>query len=78
VEAAAVSFLRQIWMGASNKGVVQVKGVFPADVATYLQNKKRKELAELETRYDVGITLQGDPSLPPGSGNLEFIEENDH
>ena len=77
VEAAAVSFLRQIWMGVSNKGVVQVRGVLPADVATYLQNRKRKELAELETRYDVGINLQGDPSLPPGSGNLEFIKEND-
>lgn len=76
VEAASVSFLRRIWMGASNKGVTQVKGVLPVEVATYLQNKKRKELAEFESRYGVDIVLQGDPALPPGSGKLEFSEED--
>lgn len=74
-EAAALSFLRRIWVGASSKDVVQVEGLLPLEVATYLQNRKRRELAQLESRYNVAITLKADPSLPPGSGDLEFLKE---
>jgi len=76
VGSAAVSFLRQISMGVSKKGVTQVKGILPVDVATYLQNRKRRELALLESRYGIDIILRGDPSLPPGSGKLEFVRED--
>ena len=48
VGPASVSFLRQITTGVSRKGVVQVKGILPVAVATYLQNRKRRELAILE------------------------------
>jgi len=78
VESASVSFLRQIWMGISKKGVIQVKGALSLEIATYLQNKKRKELAELESRYGVDIVLKGDPSIAPGNGKLEFLRENDN
>jgi Ribonuclease G/E len=44
------------------------------EVSAYLQNRKRRELAELEDRYGVAIVLQGDPSLAPGEGKLEFIK----
>jgi len=77
VESAAVSFLRQIWMGMSGEGIAEVQGVLPLEVSSYLQNKKRKELAELEFRYGVNIVLRGDPSLPPGGGKLKFAKEND-
>ena len=73
VESAAVSLVRRIWMGVWKGGVIQVTGTLPMEVATYLQNRKRKELAELEERYGVGIVLQGDPSLPPGEGKLDFV-----
>ncbi len=76
VESASVSLLRRIWMGASRKGVTRVQGVLPFDVATYLQNKKRKELAELESRYGVEIELKGDPAFARGEGKLEFLKEN--
>jgi ribonuclease E len=76
VESAAVSFLRQIWMGMSKEGITVVQGVLPLEVSSYLQNKKRKELAELESRYGVNIVLRGDPSLPPGGGKLKFVKEN--
>ncbi len=74
VESAAVSLLRRIWMGVWKGGVTEVKGVLPTEVAAYLQNRKRRELAELEDRYGVAIVLQGDPSLAPGEGKLEFIK----
>ncbi len=78
VGSASVSFLRQISLGIAKKGVTQVKGILPVEVAGYLQNKKRRELAILEARYGVGIHLVGDPSLPPGSGKLEFVRENNN
>ena len=47
------------------------------EVTAYLQNRKRKELGELEDRYNVRIVLNGDPSLPPGGGKLDFIKNKD-
>ncbi|MBN2123055.1 MAG: Rne/Rng family ribonuclease [Deltaproteobacteria bacterium] len=72
VESAAVSALRRIWMGASKGDVTRVTGILSGDVAAYLQNKKRKDLAEIEKRYGVTIILSGDPSVAPGEGKLEF------
>ncbi len=75
VERDAVSFFRQINMGISKKNISQIKGVLSVEVATYLQNKKRKELAMLESKYGVTISLEGDPSVPPGKGELQFIKD---
>jgi ribonuclease E len=74
VESAAVSLLRRIWMGLWKGGVTEVKGVLPLDVAAYLQNRKRRELAELEDRYGVAVVLEGNPKLAPGEGKLEFMK----
>ena len=76
VESAAVSYLRRIWMGVWKGDVQQVNGNLPSEVATYLQNRKRKELGELENRYNVRIFLIGDPSLPPGGGKLDFVKNS--
>jgi ribonuclease E len=77
VEATSVSFLRQIWLGASKDNVVTVTGILPSKVANYLLNKKRSELAELEQRYGVSIEIQGDPGLSPWEGELKFIERTE-
>ena len=74
VEASAVSIMRRIWMGVSKGDIAQVNGTLPMDVATYIQNRKRKELAEIESRYGLTITLHGDPSQSPGNGKLDFIK----
>ena len=77
VEARSLAFLRRIWMGLAKEGIAQVRGILPLDVATYLQNRKRKELSQLESRYGVSIQLEGDPAVTPGAGKLEFIEVKD-
>lgn len=77
VESAAVSFLRQIWMGVWKRDVQEVKGTLPVEVASYLQNRKRRELAELENRYSVTIILDADPALPPGGGRLDFVKQGE-
>ncbi|MFC1533768.1 ribonuclease E/G [Thermodesulfobacteriota bacterium] len=75
VGAAAVSYLRRIWMGVSKGDVVRVDGTLPGEVANYIQNRKRNELADLESRYGISIIINSDDSLPPGGGKLEFIRE---
>jgi len=77
VEAASLSFLRQIWQDASKGTIDRVTGVLPSKVADYLLNKKRRELAELEKRYGVSIEIQGNPDLPPWGGGLEFVERTE-
>jgi len=77
VGAAAVSYLRRIWKGVSKGDVVRADVVLPVDVANYIQNRKRNELADLEKRYGVTINISDDYSLPPGGGKLEFIKEGD-
>ncbi len=77
VESAAVSLLRRMWMQAAKGDVIQVNGTLSMEVAGYLQNRKRKDLAELETRYGVTIVLTGDPTVSTGNGKLEFVEERE-
>ena len=73
VESRAVSLLRRIRLSATKGDVIRVNGTLPMDVAAYLLNKKRKELADVENRYGVSIILQGDPAIPPGGGKLDFV-----
>jgi ribonuclease E len=76
VEATAVYYLRQIWLGASKGNIERVVGTLPANVANYLLNKKRMELAGLEKRYEVSIEIQGSRDISPSEGALKFIEKN--
>jgi ribonuclease E len=76
VESAAVALLRRIWLGLSMGKVIRVDGVLPLNVASYLQNKKRKDLADLEDRYGITIQIQGDPTLSPDEGTLDFVKRN--
>jgi ribonuclease E len=75
--AAALSFMRRIQKGVLKGDISSVIATLPIEVADYIQNKKRHELVELETRYNISIQIKGDLSLPPGGGNLEFkTDEN--
>jgi len=74
VEAATVAFMRRVWQGIVKEKPVQVNGVLPTEVALYLQNRKRRELADLEERYGVTISLKADPALPPGEAKLDYVK----
>ena len=77
VGAAAVSYMRRIWLGAAREDVVRVDGTLPVEVANYIQNRKRNELTSLEKRYGVHIHIKSDVSLPPGGGKLEFLNKDE-
>jgi ribonuclease E len=64
-EAMALSFLRRLKIEASKAGTKQLRGVVPKAVADYVLNRKRREIADLETRLGLTVHIEGDHTLPP-------------
>jgi ribonuclease E len=75
IETLALMYLRKIWLGISKGTVATVNGVLPLEVANYLLNRKREELARLEERHKVSIYLEGQPHLQAEEGKLEFFKK---
>jgi ribonuclease E len=70
-ETEALRFLRKLRLETLKEGISIVKGVVPVDVATYLLNKKRKEIIELETRRGLTIIIEGDSTIMPRDSKIE-------
>jgi len=75
VETLALFYLRRIQTGASRKNVLRVDCRFPLDVASYLLNAKRRELADMEERHGAMIAITGDPSMRPADHEISFGKE---
>ena len=73
VETQALAYLRQIQTAVTRKKVERLECSFPIDVANYLLNKKRGELADLEKRGRVEIVIEGDPTKGPSQGNIRSV-----
>ncbi|BCO10301.1 hypothetical protein GF1_26770 [Desulfolithobacter dissulfuricans] len=73
VETLALYYLRRIQTGISRKKVNRVEARLPLEVAQYLLNKKRTELAELENRHQATIDIIPRPEMKPGDNQLEFL-----
>ncbi|MHB8809118.1 MAG: Rne/Rng family ribonuclease [Desulfobulbaceae bacterium] len=74
VETQALYFLRRIQTGIGKKNVKRVACSLPTDVAQYLLNNKRADLAELETRHNVVIEITMNPEMKPGENKIELLE----
>jgi ribonuclease E len=74
VETQALYFLRRIQTGILRKKVQRVECRLPLEVANYLLNKKRKELAELEGRHGAIIDIIARPEMKPGDNQIEFLQ----
>ena len=72
VETQSLYYLRRIQTGASRKPVDRAECRFPLDVSSYLLNHKRSELAEMEKRHQVEITIHADPTMKPLDHELHF------
>ena len=74
VEAMAVSFLRKIHAAAAKGSIGEVRGGLPLEVAYYLLNRKKEDLARIEADYDIEVTLKGKPSFLMNQIELELIK----
>jgi ribonuclease E len=73
VENQALYALRRIQTGILREKVVRVGCRLPIEVAGYLLNKKRKELAELESKHKATIDIIPRPEMKPADIQLEFF-----
>ncbi len=73
-ETQALFYLRRIQTGVSRKKTRRVECVLPVDVAQYLLNHKRTELAELESANNAVIHITMDPAMKPAENKISFLE----
>jgi ribonuclease E len=74
-ETLAVGFLRKLSLETLKPGIAFVKVVVPLNVADYLLNKKRKEIAELEERRNLNVKIEGDQSMTPGDSQILYNDK---
>ncbi len=74
VESQALYILRRVQTGILRKKVHRIECALPLDVANYLLNKKRKELAELEVRHAATIDVLPKPEMRPGENQIEYFQ----
>ena len=70
-ERLALEFMRQLRSEIlKDNNLKHIKGIVPVNVADYLQNKKRRELLDVEMKQNLTITIEGDTTLPPGESRI--------
>jgi ribonuclease E len=74
VEAMALSFMRKVHAAAAKGNVAEVRGGLPLEVAYYLLNRKKRELAQIETDYDIEVTVKGKTSFLLNQMELELTK----
>jgi ribonuclease E len=75
IEAMALSFLRKVHTAAARGNLAEVRGGLPLEVAYYLLNRKKRELAQIETDYDIEVTVKGKPSFMMNQMELEQFKK---
>ncbi|MGE3259971.1 MAG: ribonuclease E/G [Geobacter sp.] len=74
VEAMALSFLRKVHGAAAKGQVAEVRGGLPLEVAYFLLNRKKRDLAQIENDYEIVVTVKGKPSFLLNQLELEVIK----
>ena len=74
VESMALSFLRKVHAAAAKGTAAEVHGSLPLEVAYYLLNRKKRELAQIENDYDIEVTIKGKPSFLMNQLELDVVK----
>jgi len=74
-ESAALCYYRKIWQTMVQKKPASLRVTLPPEVASYLLNRKRGELANLETTHKATIIIESSPSALPHEGHIEIIAQ---
>ncbi len=70
-EALGIGILRKLSLEVLKKNLTDLTVMAPNDVADYLLNKKRKEIADLESRNGIRILIKPDLDMIPGDIRIE-------
>lgn len=66
----ALNFLRKLRLETLKHEGTHIRGLLPPDVATFVLNRKRSELVEIEQRRELSITIEADPGMVPGDSDI--------
>ncbi len=72
-ESLGLSVLRKLKLDSLKEDLRQISVQLPTEVATYLLNRKRKELSDLECKRGITITIIARDDLIPGQ--MEFVHD---
>jgi len=72
-ESAALAVLRKIHARVPRGDLAAVKVDLPPEVAVYLLNNKREDLAGLERRYKTKISVAPTPGMRPHQSEIELV-----
>ncbi len=71
-ESLGLRFLRKLKLDTLKEDIRQATAQLPTPVASYLQNRKRRELADLEAKHDVIVTLVARDDMIPGQVEVHY------
>jgi ribonuclease E len=74
VDTLSLSLLRQISTQAAQGQIQEVRAVVPLEVSTFLLNKKRKEILNLEEHYQLKIVVLAKEGLGPEEILVDYIK----
>ncbi len=75
-ESLGLKFLRKLKLDTLKGDILQVTAQLPVSIATYLLNRKRKELFALEEKRDICITIIARDDLIPGQMEVAYDRKN--
>jgi Ribonuclease G/E len=70
----AIEVVRLLMFAAQREGVARVSVTVAKDVADYLHNKKRREIAHLEDQGNMTIQVYGKEEAPPEHLVIECLD----
>ena len=76
-ESMALEVIRTMLLASEQKNVSVVGIKVHSDVASYLNNQKRSELAELEDRGSMEIRINGSETVFPEFLEIECLDSNE-
>jgi ribonuclease E len=75
-ESMAIEVVRLLILAAQQEGLARVTATVDDDVAAYLNNKKRRELARLEDDYNIVVQIIGREGVAPEYLVMECYDAN--
>ncbi|MEC7501723.1 MAG: ribonuclease E, partial [Planctomycetota bacterium] len=75
-ESMAIEAVRMLMTAAHHPDAVQIDIQVAEDVATYLNNRKRQEIAQMELEAEISVQILGKEGFAPEQ--IEIVGRNKH
>ncbi len=70
IESLGLSFLRRLRLETLKNEITSVKGFLPPEVASYLLNRKKREILDVEIRRNIAVSIEADSRMRPDESRI--------